>query len=397
MRRILVALANLLLGTVLGLAGFEALLQANPRLLLRGMNASVPLDLPLNVQRYEVHYSDGDVFRWRPDLVRPIQAGEDRLEASVVFQTDELGFRNTPPIPQKVEVVALGRSHTLAAHLPASWTQLLAQTTGWAVLNLAQPGSGNEHRQYIWERFGKTRRPRWVVIEVDPSKDIIGSRPASTWYRRLYRYSPALVSPLVQSLLKRRTGSWISWQGTQPIYPLQITFPGGSVQLTSWSPHLDFFTLDQAALQSSQDWLIYQRELLELAQMIRQDSACVALLVVPTKLDSYFPLVEDQGQLLPVLRELKPLTVGAGGWIVQASGSPLSIQAIVANTDVGRSLVASFAQQNHLALIDPTTLFRERLLLGDELFMAYDTHWNQLGHTLVAHLAEQSLQSQACP
>jgi hypothetical protein len=397
MKKTIFALLNLILGTLLGLAGFEALLQANPRLLLRGMNASVPLDYPLSVQRYEVHYSDGDAFRWRPDLVRPLQPGEDRLESSVVFQTDEFGFRNTPPLPENVDIVALGRSHTLAAHLPGSWTQLLAEGSGWTVLNLAQPGSGIVARQQFWQRYGKIRHPRWVVIEVVPSIDIVGSKPLSAGYKNLYKYSPQLLSPIVQSILKRWTGSQIFWQNSDPIYPLEINLQSRSLHLTCCAHYLEFFTLNQAALQSSLDWENYQHELLKLVQMVRQESACVALLIIPTKPDSYFPLVVDAQQLAPTLREVKPLIVDDRGWITSQVDGFVSIDSVVANADAGRSLIAAFAQQNHLALIDPTTIFREHIQNGEEPFMVYDSHWNQLGHELAAQLIMQVLQSQSCP
>src|SRR5262245_50752762 len=117
---------NLALGVSLGLAGLELTFRTNPQLLVRGIAAPAPLDGPLTVRDYEVHYSDADEIFWRPDLIRPIPSGEDGLEAQVHFATDELGFRNAAPLPAQVEAVVLGRSISLGAQTAHPWPERLA-------------------------------------------------------------------------------------------------------------------------------------------------------------------------------------------------------------------------------------------------------------------------------
>ena len=63
----------------------------------------------------------------------------------------------------------------------------------------------------------------------------------------------------------------------------------------------------------------------------------------------------------------------------------------------GRDAVAAFAQANHLTLIDPTPRMVEAVLSGDSPFMVYDSHWNSLGHQIVAQTAAETLSSAACP
>jgi hypothetical protein len=112
---LLKAVLILFSGILLALSGLEIELRLNPALLFRGMGVPVALNPPIMSQVYDVHYSDGDIIYWQANLVRPIPDTEDRLEAHVTFQSDEFGFRNQPPLPEKVDIVVLGRSFTLGA------------------------------------------------------------------------------------------------------------------------------------------------------------------------------------------------------------------------------------------------------------------------------------------
>ncbi|HMD88240.1 MAG TPA: hypothetical protein VKF38_03670 [Anaerolineaceae bacterium] len=123
---LLAALFNLTVGVLLGLLLLEAVLRSNSQLLLRGMALPAPIDPPLSNHVYDVYYSDADEIFWRPDLFRPIPANQNKLEVHVNYQTDEFGFRNAPPIPNKVDAVVLGRSISLGDQQPAPWPELLA-------------------------------------------------------------------------------------------------------------------------------------------------------------------------------------------------------------------------------------------------------------------------------
>lgn len=390
---ILAAFFYLLTGLVLGGASLEALLRLNPTLLLRGMIAPAPVDQPLLRMEYDVRYSDADVFAWRPDLVRPVSPAEDRLEAHVVYQTDEFGFRNHPPLPAQVDVVVLGRSIALGANMPASWPQLLEETTGLLVLNLAQPGSSLEMKKEHLTRFGLPRSPRWVIVEMTPTFDFIADPASPAWL------TGDTLGPVTRSLVQRLTGknaaTFVLKQ--QPVYPLAVDLPGRQAMLTCCIHLMETYTLDRQSLEASLEWKTAMAALLEIVETARSGSACPALLLSPFKPEIYFQLALDPGQLLPTLRETVPYGLSPQGSLIAQPGKAVPIETVVRNTTAGRDALKAFAMQHGLLFIDPTPALAKAVIDGVDPFMAYDTHWNDLGNRLVAQSVQSAIAAAPCP
>jgi hypothetical protein len=97
------------------------------------------------------------------------------------------------------------------------------------------------------------------------------------------------------------------------------------------------------------------------------------------------------------VREVTPYRLEADGRVKPAKGEVLSVETIRQNANAGRQLVTAFAQQNNLPLIDPTQAIVQSVMDGNTPFMVYDSHWNGLGHALVARQAAQVLQASSCP
>jgi len=388
--RLLLALIYLISGCILGVLLLEGVLRSNSTLLQRGLAVPASVDRALTIMSYDVHYSDADVFYWRPDLIRPLPGSTDRLESRVTFETDEFGFRNAGPISANVDVVVLGRSISLAGHLAEPWPDLLEKRLNWRVFNLSQPGSGIKVKREFLDRFGLSRHPQWVIVEVVPSIDFVGdhSVPLS--------FSQQMVVPVLQQLTRQ-------WMVAKPIstdraiYPLSIDLPDRRINLTCCLHYLDFFSLDIRTLEQSQDWAHYRQELLKLVNAARSGNACVALLYVPTKPDVYFPLAQYPEQLNPTLRDFLPLHLDADGWIKPDPDDDISVEQIRQNALVGRDLVESFALENGLLWIDPGDGLSQSVLAGQDPFMVYDSHWNQLGHQIIAETIIESLQKATCP
>jgi hypothetical protein len=394
MRRLAVSVLSLLqliLGTVLGLLLLEFILRVNPPLLagLRGLGAPAPVDAPLSVAEYDVYYSDGDQFFWRPDLVRPIPPGEDRVEAHVRMETDEFGFRNTPPLPPTVDVVVLGRSFSLGAQNNSPWPVQLAESAGWKVVNLSQPGSSPEVKREYLARYGLPRQPRWVILEVEPPIDAINYRPASTWL------VPLLPLPLAQEYLRRFYGP-AGFFSADPIYPLEIGLPGRTYPLTCCTHYLYALTLTREDWQASRGWLEFTAAVSGLAEEARRNSACTAVLYAPTKPEIYFPLALDPAQLRPALRDLISLRLNGNRELVEDPTRLPDILEMRANALAARDALAAYARERNLVFIDPTELMVGAVLGGADPFMVYDSHWNSLGHALVAQAVREALAAAEC-
>jgi hypothetical protein len=351
-----------------------------------------PIDPPISVQAYDVHYSEADLFYWHPDLIWPIPPGADNLEARVRFETDEFGFPNAAPLPPRVEVVVLGRSYSMGAQAADPWPRRLAAQTGWPVLNLSQGGSGLDTKEAYLVRYGLPRQPSWVILEILPSMDVLEYRGAPS-----HLLIQQLPFPVAQSLLRQLGPNDEPSFASQPIYPLAVDVPGRTLQLVFFSQYLSSLTVDQEALTASQQWVDYRRRLLQVVHVAREHSACVALLYVPTKESIYVSLAERPSQLAPILAGWSPWRLNSARYLYQDPQSQATLSAMQANASAARDVLAAFAQDQRLPFIDPTERMTEAALGGEDPFMAYDTHWSAAGHRIVAGLVAETVQNGSCP
>jgi hypothetical protein len=386
-----ISLLQLIFGTILGLILLEIILQMNPPLLagLRGLGAPAPVDAPLSSAEYDVYYSDGDQLFWRPDLVRAIPTGEDRLEARVRLETDEFGFRNTPPLPAKADLIVLGRSFSLGAQTNSPWPVQLAGFSGWTVVNLSQPGSSPEVKRDYLLRYGLPRDPRWVVVEVEPPVDAMNYQPADPGLIRM------LPLPVAQEYLRRYYGM-AGFFTREPIYPLSIDLPGRTYPLTCCIHYLNALTLRSGDWQASRGWREFTNAVSGIAREAARQSACTAVLYAPTKPEIYFPLALFPEQLTPALRDLVPLRLDENGELIDDPGRTPDILQLRANALAARDALAAYARENNLVFIDPTDRMVNAVREGADPFMVYDSHWNTLGHRLVAQAVQEALAAAEC-
>jgi hypothetical protein len=394
MKALLGAVLNMCLGLLLGLLALELILHANPILLPRGMAAPAPVDPAVLEQVYQVYSSDADVFFWQPELVRPPLPQEDALEATVHYFTDEFGFPNRPPNPARVDLAVLGRSYSMGAQAARPWTRLLAEQGDLRLLNLSQTGSGITLKADYLRRFGAPRRPRWVIVEVLPSKDVLGAgAPGGSLF------VSDLFYPILQNLARR----WRLFSPlpagplAEPLYPLALDFDRGTAQVVFYQRDLSALTVEMQALRSSQEWQDFTAELLRLDEAVRRQGGCLVLLYAPTKEEIYLPLAQNPAQLAPALTGLPVWLPDGQGRLQQATATPPDLARMQVSPGTARALVAEFAAQAGLALIDPSQALSQAVLNGQAPYMKYDTHWSDLGHQIVAQQALQVLQTQACP
>jgi hypothetical protein len=389
-KRLAAAWLKLGLGILGGLVLLEATLRANPALLLRGMALPAPVDPPIMTQTYDVRPSDADLFFWVPDLIRPIPPERDKVEAHVVFETDEYGFPNAAPLPPKADIVVLGRSFSLGAQSSEPWPRALSRLTGFSVLNLSQGASGIDLKRDYLERFGLLRHPRWVIVEVLPSMDIMGYTPIQ----------PTLVQGLVvpaEQEVARQGAQVGATSDVNPIFPLEVDIPGRRVELTFFSYYMAALTADRPMILASQQWATYSRHLREMDQEVRASGACLVLLYAPTKPDIYFPLAVDPQQLGPALTGVKAWRLNDQGWLVEDPEVRVDVRAMQAIASTAREIVSLFARQEGWLFVDPTAAMTQAALEGESPFMAIDTHWSDLGHQLVAQVMASALEGADCP
>jgi SGNH hydrolase-like domain, acetyltransferase AlgX len=390
-KRTLMAGLQLVLGLAAGLLLLEAVLRLNPHLLLRGMAASAPIDAPLTASDYTIRYGDADLFFWHADLIHPLLPQQNQIEAQVHFETDEFGFPNAAPLPARADVVVLGRSFSQGTQAADPWPRQLAAATGWAVVDLAQPASGIGLKHQYLRQFGFPRQPRWVVLEVLPSMDIIGYGPDPD------TQVGALPFPVAQTLLRRFMPAALpAPRGF--IYPLSAHIGAQAYNLVFFSYYLAALSVSPHDLEASRQWAAYQQAVLDLAADARAHGSCVALLYAPTKEELFFSLASQPQELAPAL------TAGWAGWrlapdgnLAQDAAAPGDAAQLQSQAGAARALVAGFAASRQLVWVDPTAAMQAAAQHGDDPFMTYDSHWSASGHAIVAAAVAQALQSHNCP
>lgn len=387
-RRGLRAAFRLAGGTLLSLGFLELLLRVNPALLPHGIALPAPADPRLAVQEYDVRSSDADVFYWMPERIRPVPPTRDIVEARVRYETDEFGFPNQGPIPVRVDVVVLGRSYSLGAQAVRPWVRSLAADTGWRVLNLSQAGGGPDIKRAYLRRFGLPREPRWVVVEVLPSMDILGYReaPASMLQR--------LPVPIIQDLARRFRGRP---QTAEAFYPLEISLPGRTRELVFFDYYVSAISPTRQQIQASRSWSAFREVTIETRDLVEGTGACMALLYAPTNAEIFIPLASDPSQLLPVVHDLPTWRLGSQGDLVLDRSRPASVAALQERATVARELIHDLADELGLVMIDPTDSMRALVEAGGTPFMSLDTHWSARGHALVASSVARALSGAGCP
>lgn len=377
----------LIAGLSLAVLLLEAILRANPRLLVRGMGLDEPVDPPLTTSEFDVRVADADELYWRPDLIQPVAGAQNSLEAHVVYTTDEYGFRNPAPLPEKVDLAVLGRSYSLGAQNPQPWPELVAEGSGWKVLNLSQPGADIFNKERYFKNYAAPRSPRWVVIEVEPGLDIIGADAQQSWLAERV-LTPVLRHFFFPAVPAAPSGGYR--------YPLTVQIPGRTLRLTCCINYMDSYSLSPQQLRQSRDWAVYSGALRELIGEAKQAGSCVALLYAPLKAEVYLPLARDPEQLAPTVQGTFALAPGADGRIARTD-RPLTVQDVLAGLDSGAAALQDFAAENQIVSINPTARFRAAVLAGQDPYMQVDSHWNSNGHAIIAALVEQTLAQARCP
>lgn len=258
------------------------------------------------------------------------------------------------------------------------------------MLNLSEPGSSPEVKLDYLSRYGLPRNPRWVVIEVEPPIDALQYIPSSPWLIQL------LPVPLIQEIYRRSVPAASPAIG-DPIYPLAVDLPGRTLELTCCIHYLNALTLTPAEWQASRSWIDFTTSLTKIVQTARRQSVCAAILYAPTKPEIYFPLALNPDQLLPALREVVPLELEPDGSLMADPDRAPDIDDMRTNAMAARDSLAAYAGANQLVFIDPTSSMTRSVLAGNDPFLPYDLHWNELGQSLVAQSVAAALQTGACP
>jgi len=139
--------------------------------------------------------------------------------ASVLYRTDENGFRN-PPNQARADVVFIGDSFTEAGTVTEGETfvRLAEHLTGLTVVNLGRAMYGPQQELIVLEKFGFEYQPRAVVWQIFEGNDLSDARRFKQWAE-----NPTACDPFLLRYAKRSPLVWL----------LTLTAPSQSYR---WEP-----------------------------------------------------------------------------------------------------------------------------------------------------------------
>jgi lysophospholipase L1-like esterase len=302
---------------------------------------------------------------------------EGRLEREDVdfaftYTTDEHGFRNPSPWPERADIVVLGDSMAFGYGVDdeEAWTALLAdELPGTQIINLGLIGAAPQQYFRIYETFGQALRPDLVLFCLFPGNDLADAEQFEEWLQAgspgnyaVWRRSPGqdlLVPKGLRDLLeesylltllqhaRKRLGSQFSGR--------TIDFAdGGRLQLAPavYAGNQDLARPDHPSFRLVVDAVERTRAL-----AARGGSKFLALLV-PTKEEVYLPLLDE-----PVPPATAPF--------------------------------AAHLSETGLPHLDLTPYFQAGARQGERLFFEVDGHPNAAGYRLIAEVVLDHLRSPA--
>ncbi|MDF1500505.1 MAG: hypothetical protein P1P76_08555 [Anaerolineales bacterium] len=306
----------------------------------------------------------------------------------VLYQTNSIGFRGSNPVPEKVDVAALGDSFTFGVGSETPWPVQLEQVTGLQVLNLGMGGTDPPKHVYPLVGFGLNRDPSFVIEGYFEGNDFFTcyqpARPSGPrWGDRLIL--PDVAGSLFQTLRSGWREQKITSELTyNSVTPFQKTINGREVLLTFSPAYSATLLMDRETLSSSENWRITTGSLLRMQQLTERSGGIFMLVFLPDRTHVYWPLIRGDEALVRTLNEdmIYHWQESFGCYVLVPGRKPADLesfrQAVDRSINDQRALLTEFAQSEGIHLLDLTGPLRDLAAQGLTLHDPLETHYNDL-------------------
>jgi hypothetical protein len=326
------------------------------------------------------------------------------------FVTDELGFRNDPPLNAAYDVVVLGDSFSLGPEVQFPWPVLLAEENGQSVLNLAVFGLGPQAEAAALRLYGLPKSPKTVILayfEGNDLQDAVRYEEVRAQGMSLPEYALSQTSwnrslviltwfRLEAGRLAQRLGLPSAQDAERPapvpFYPLEITVNGQNLELSFLDGYVAMLTASQGDIDASENYRLAETALLEAKAMADRNGARFILVYIPSKPHVYLPLASEQ-QIEQLLAAIGWVHLNNGRLTIVAEGEELPATEFLERIDDQARILERLAAASNIEFLNLTPIFQEEARQGQELYLSLGTHWNEQGHQLTARTVAEYLAS----
>jgi lysophospholipase L1-like esterase len=285
------------------------------------------------------------------------------------YTTDEHGFRNPSPWPERADIVVLGDSMAFGYGVDddETWTALVAdRLPGVRIVNLSLPGAAPQQYFRIYERFGRALQPALVLFCLFPGNDVSDAGLFDRWVKAgsqgnylIQRFaSPnnesqrnirhVLRQSYLVTFLRYARRNAVARVGART-----IDFPdGGQLQLV---PTL-YADLEDQTQPDGPNFRLVLDSAEQTRALAERNGSRFLILLMPTKEEVYLPVLDE-----PVPPAVAPFVAA-----FDAAGIP------------------------YLDLTPPLQAHARR---GERLFFEVDGHPNEAGYRLIAEVVLDYLRS----
>jgi hypothetical protein len=312
----------------------------------------------------------------------------------VKYRIDSLGFRGPDPVPDSVDVVALGDSFTFGVGTQHPWPEQLARELGISVLNLGMGGTDPPKFVNPLVGFGLPRSPEFVVLAYFEGNDLYTCyQPASPagprWGDTLVL--PDLVGGVREMVRFLGRDQQLTSELTYDIAtPFERVINGRTVTLTFSPAYAATLLLGRTAITTSENYRIAQASLERIVQLTEAAGAQLVIAYIPERTHVYWPLIRDDDELLAGLNSDMYYRweerLGCLALVRGRNAPPLGtfLAEMDRTIDDQRTLIREFAVQHDIPFLDMTPILQAEAAAGITLADPLETHYNDHVNAVLA-------------
>jgi lysophospholipase L1-like esterase len=248
--------------------------------------------------------------------------------------------------------VAVGDSFTfgIGVNQEATWEAQLARLSQREIVNLGVQGYGPQQYTQVLEKFGIALHPK-VVFYCLFTNDLRDSEQYERWRRhpppkfsvKVFLQNYSVLYNVIHQWRRART------QGSRYVDLHEV---GQDLSLRKLR---DEIVADSRRMATA--WPLVARAIDKAFDQSRQTNTTLVVLYFPSKEEVYWDLIKQKMK---------------------------SLEAFDDRVDQLKKATLQYCQSRQLICLDLTPALKRRAHLKEKLYFSIDTHWNELGHKVVA-------------